>query len=419
MNNSSHNNNSTPSMDQKTFAFRKGLSLGLSLFLMLLKILSMLGRRQRKIDKDKGCQVLLTGTFYSDNWIMSHLKPLSMATAIDNVYIVSTYNIPPLPGVKHIAPSRFLIKLTGSTPARLLTFIYYGIKLRPHFIGGFHLLLNGLFALLLAQIAGAKSLYNCGGGVREIAGGGYSTENKLFKKIKFPDPIIEKKLLKAASLFDLIIVRGKNTEAFLREHGVLSHIHIVTGGIDGKIFSPAPPGTEKEIDLIITGRISSIKRMDLFIQAIKCLKKTRPGVKAVIIGDGPLRRELETLSSGLGLEDNIEFAGHQSQVAKWLSRAKIFVLTSDSEGVSLAMIEAMLCGLPAVVSDVGDLGEIVINGKNGYLIKKRTPENFADKFNELLRNPEQLAEFGYQANISANRSELKTIAEKWNNILVS
>ena len=54
----------------------------------------------------------------------------------------------------------------------------------------------------------------------------------------------------------------------------------------------------------------------------------------------------------------MSFVGHQEDVAAWLSKSRVFVLTSDSEGLSLSMMEAMMCGLPAVVSDVGDLGDL-------------------------------------------------------------
>jgi glycosyltransferase involved in cell wall biosynthesis len=56
----------------------------------------------------------------------------------------------------------------------------------------------------------------------------------------------------------------------------------------------------------------------------------------------------------LGIDRNVRFAGHQNTVEDWLRKSKVFVLTSDSEGLSLSMMEAMMCGLPAIVSDVGE-----------------------------------------------------------------
>jgi len=142
-----------------------------------------------------------------------------------------------------------------------------------------------------------------------------------------------------------------------------------------------------------------------------------PNVKATIVGDGELCNNLERMARELGIEDNVVFAGCQQDVASWLRRAKVFVLTSDSEGLSLSMMEAMMSGLPAVVSDVGDLGDLVESGVNGYLVPRRSPELFAERLVELLSDDKKLAAFSQAARRSALRYETQATIRRWDAIL--
>ena len=400
----------------KLLFIRISLMLGLGFFISLVKVLAKYKTESKNFRKETdGLVILLTGRFYSDNWIMSHLLPLSMASTLKHVIIVSTYKIPEIDNIEVIYPSPLLIRLVGSTPARLLTFIKVGLKRKPHVIGGFHLLLNGLVSLLLARCVGAVSLYNCGGGIREVAGGGYSTENRLFKTLGQPNHKIESQLLQAVSFFDLVIVRGKKTARYFADYVSPERIHVVTGGIDGRRFFPATG--EKKVDLVITGRISEVKRIDRFIRSVELTKNRKPDISAIIIGDGPLRSKLEKMVDDLGLSKNITFVGHQSKVEEFLRQAKLFVLTSDSEGLSLALIEAMLCGLPAIVSDVGDLSDLVEHGVSGYLIPNREPVQFAYHYLELLNNVELLNKMSLNGTaLAAQKCELKNISKLWDDI---
>ena len=118
-----------------------------------------------------------------------------------------------------------------------------------------------------------------------------------------------------------------------------------------------------------------------------------------------------------GPSESARIPSHRRDVESFLKKSRLFALTSDSEGLSLSLMEAMLCGLPAVVSRVGDLGDLVEEGINGYLIAERTPEAFASRFVELLTDGESLAEFGDAARRSASRFELAAVSRLWDGIL--
>jgi glycosyltransferase involved in cell wall biosynthesis len=123
------------------------------------------------------------------------------------------------------------------------------------------------------------------------------------------------------------------------------------------------------------------------------------------------------LSDELGLTEQVSFLGHRDDVNDLLNKSRIFMLTSDSEGLSQAMIQAMLCGLPVIVSDVGDLSELVENGVNGYLIGEQDPEQFAVAIEKLCALPQdQFRQMQHAAREASMRCDVHSVAAGWNRI---
>lgn len=383
------------------------------LYLFCIDLADRFGPSRRPSGRD-GADILLTGTFYSDQWLATHLVPLARSRGCRRLRMVASVRIPPIENVEAVYPPRWLMQAVGAVPARLLTFAWLGLTTRPHIVGGFHLLVNGLLAVLIARVIGARSLYICGGGPREVLGGGYSTENRLFNRLGVPDPVIERQLLRAVAACDVVITMGTRAVEFFRERGIRTAYHIVPGGFSREVFFPAD--TAPSVDLILVGRLSAVKRVDVFLRAILALRNTLPNVTAAVVGDGPLRASLEQLSASLGLDRQVRFVGHQGDIHAWLQRAKVFVLTSDSEGLSQAMIQAMMCGLPPVVSHVGDLADLVQDGVNGYLVSDRTPEAFADRFRVLLTESDHWRRCSLAARHTAERFEVNNVSRQWDAI---
>ena len=391
------------------------ISLRIYLFwhLFFVRLLGTIIKKQA--NPLNGHEILLTGTFYSSNWVHSHIIPIALSKGCSKLIVVTVFPLQPLEGIEIIHPPRILLKVLGVVPARLLTFFWLAISRRPGYVGGFHLLFNGLVANIASKLIGAKSIYFCVGGPAEVIGGGVFSGNRVFEKLRQPDIFIEKQLLNAVKQFDLIITMGSKAVLFFKEHKIHGDFHVVPGGINSRQFTTAT--TAPDFDIITVGRLEQVKRFDIFIKSIDEIKKSLPMVKAVIIGDGALALELLTLIKELGLENNILLPGVQSNVEAWLRKSKIFMLTSDSEGLSLAMMEAMLCGLPAIVSNVGDLGDLVAEGKNGFLISTRAPENFAVAVLNLLANPERMHEFSMHARNSALQYTKEATTIRWDAIL--
>lgn len=386
----------------------------MAVYALLMRIASLFAPDRRKDFHDNLLEVLITGTFYSENWIIPHLQPMAASKHCARVRLVASDRVPPMDKVKAVYAPAWLSRMIGRIPARLLLFIWIALRDRPHVVGGFHMLPNGLIAALMARFILAKSLYICGGGPREIIGGGYLSDNRIFGKLKKPDPVIEQRLLDALSAIHITITMGSGAIRYFQQRRATTEYHIVPGGFDGKRFYPS--GQPADNDLILIGHLTSIKRVDRFLQAVKIASRTITEIKAIVVGDGPDRPSLERMAAELGIEQNVRFAGHQDNVEEWLRRSRILVLTSDSEGLAQVLIQGMMCGLPAVVSDVGDLGDLVNSGVNGYLVNELTPEAFAERFLLLLHDPKHLNELGRTAHQTAMRYEMDNVIRQWDAI---
>ena len=395
--------------------YRYSVRFFMNVYLLVLKSVSLL-RFIHKRKQDAELEILLTGNFYSDNWIYAQLRPLSLSSRVRRIRIVAEKEVPKLDKVTAVYPPKILSRLIGKDIARLVTFIWLGLFTKSDVIGGFHLLINGMLAILIGRFARVRSLYVCGGGPREVAGGGYACENRIFGKLGVPDMMVQRQLLDVVACADITVARGQRTIDFFLENGANGNYHILTAGIDGSYFKPV--NSKKEYDLVFVGRLTEVKRVDTFLRAVLVVRQSLPTVKAMIIGDGPLIHDLEALTSELGISDNISFLGHCDNVELLIPKARIFVLTSDSEGLSQAMIQAMLCGLPAVASDVGDLNELIDENENGYLIGERTPEAFAEAIVRILELGEgKMREMSIRARQSAMRCDINSVAKNWDRIL--
>lgn len=360
--------------------------------------------------------ILLTGTFHSRNWILAHAGPLAASETCGRLTIVSFHEPLVLSKVEWIVPSRRLGRVFGETGARLLTFTWLAIRRRPDYLGGFHLLFNGLAAIAVAKLIGARSVYFSVGGPAEIERGGQRSENKIFQRLSAPDAGLEALLLRAVGHADLVITMGSSAAEFFRRSAVEGAVHVHGGGVDLSAFRGKQ---DRDIDVLFVGRLAPVKRLDIFLDALSATCEFRPNLCAVVVGEGPLRETLERRCDELALGRHVEFAGFQENVADWLGRARALVMTSDTEGLSLAVIEAMASGVVPVVRDVGDMGDLVVDGVNGYLVNSSDAAVFAARLTDLLQSPGRVAKLSACARASVATFDLCAAARKWTTIFGS
>jgi glycosyltransferase involved in cell wall biosynthesis len=387
---------------------------GLVVYHAALRVARWVGRSRRPLDA-AGCHVLLTGTFRSDAWVEHHLRPLAGSSGCRRVTFVAASPMTPIEKVAVIVPPRWVLSTLGSAGGRLVVFALVALRDRPDIVGGFHLLFNGLAAAIVAPLAGARSMYFCVGGPAEVLDGGILAENRLFNALQTPDAAIEGLLVRALRSFDFIITMGRGARDFIGARVPGADLHVIPGGLDLGLYRPSdrPPST----DIIFVGRLAPIKRLPLLLEAVAAVRARLGTVSLTIVGDGPLRASLEDAARTLGLDECVTFAGHRADVRDVLSRARVFALTSQSEGVSLSLMEALACGVPAVVPRVGDLDDVLADGVNGFLVDDQTPQGFADRLVDLLSDERLRERFADAARRSAEAYGVEAIRRRWDFVL--
>jgi glycosyltransferase involved in cell wall biosynthesis len=385
----------------------------LAVHAVVLTLVSRFGPAVREPGPE-GVDILLTGTFHSANWIKAHIAPLAGARRCRSITIVGSADVTGMRNVAVVGVPAWLRRTIGGVPVRLLMFWVIALRRRPHVVGGFHLLINGLAVPIVARMSGARGWYFCVGGPREAIDGGVHQENPYFARIGVPDAVIERRLLDAVRACDLVVTMGTSAAAYFTAQGV-RRCEVISGGIDAERFRRS--GVAPTYDLLVAARLVPIKRLDRFVEVVRVLATKRPGFRAAIVGDGPLSGALEAQSARHGLQDHLTFAGRQTDVGAWLARARIFMLTSESEGLALAIMEAMTCGLPVVAPRIGDLADLVEDGVNGFLVPEPDIAQLADAVQALLDDPARLARFSAAAERTARRYHLPAAIEKWDAVL--
>ena len=391
------------------------LRAGVRLYLLVLATATRIGPRQRPAGGTPQ-DILLTLNFHAAGWPRALLAPLQRSPQCGRLRLVTSSPVDGLDGIDVIQAPAWLRRLCGATLARLALFAWTAIRTRPEVVGGVHLLFNGLVATLAARICGARALYICVGGPNEVAGGGLWSENRVFGRLTAPDPVLERLLLRAATSCDTIVTMGTSAATYFNAHGARS-CHVIPSGVDTHVFQPA--NQERDVDVLLVARLVPLKRIDLFVDTVARIAVTVPQLTAIIIGRGPMLESARARVETLGIGDRVSFLGHEPDVSTWYRRAKVFLLTSDTEGVSISLIEAMLSGAVPVVSDVGDLPDVVDDGDNGFLIEQREPVAFAGRVTALLTDPELRARMSQRARERALEFDPAALAPRWGRLLAA
>lgn len=172
------------------------------------------------------------------------------------------------------------------------------------------------------------------------------------------------------------------------DHKIL--VHYI--GIDTDVFCPDLSIARKPVVLFV-GRLVEKKGCKYLIRAMGQVNLAQPNTKLVIIGDGPLRQELETWAANT--LNNYEFLGAQPAaiVRDWMRKSSLLVVpsvtsvTGDSEGLPMVVIEAQATGLPVIASRHGGIPEAISHGETGLLVSERNWQDLAQQVQYLLQNP--------------------------------
>ncbi len=198
-------------------------------------------------------------------------------------------------------------------------------------------------------------------------------------------------------------------------------LHTIYNGFDLENSTTAQDKPFTDIDkasavrIVTVGRLIELKQQYQQLCALSEILKTND-VQLLFVGDGP---EFKTIQDKIyleGLEDKVFLLGERNDVYAILKTADIFILASQSEGLSCSIIEAMATGLPAIVTDVGGNRELIINDVNGYTFPLNDTDKFRSQVEELINNLGKCKKMGSESNKLAQTTfSTATMAQKYIN----
>jgi glycosyltransferase involved in cell wall biosynthesis len=177
-----------------------------------------------------------------------------------------------------------------------------------------------------------------------------------------------------------------------------------------------PTWIERRDEIAFVARFDVFqKRQDIMVKAFNIVAKHNPAIKLVFYGGGEQQKQIARLVDDFGLTNRVVFKGLVKNIPDAIRESKMFLLTSDYEGLPNALIEAMACGLPCVSTDCspGGARELIQDGVNGLIVPCGDVEAIAEKIIYLLDNPDVAEKMGYEAQKIVDRLEPSLIFGQW------
>jgi len=149
--------------------------------------------------------------------------------------------------------------------------------------------------------------------------------------------------------------------------------------------------------LLFVGRVAAIKDLGTLLKAVSIAHTKEPRLRLWIVGDGPVRASLESIARDLHLSDVVTFWGEQMQTERFFNAADAVAMSSTSEGLPMSLLQGMSLGLPAVVTAVGGMKEIVDLSGGGLMSPVGDPATMAGSILRLIEDPVLRAQLGTNA----------------------
>jgi glycosyltransferase involved in cell wall biosynthesis len=172
-----------------------------------------------------------------------------------------------------------------------------------------------------------------------------------------------------------VVLNGVAVESFVRDATQGSEVRARHG----------IPASAPVVGTVAVFRVQ--KRLDLWLDAAKQILARHPDTHFLIVGDGPHRVDIEPWAVERGLGGRVHLPGLQTEVRGYLAAMDVYMMSSDFEGLPVALLEAMAMQLPTAVTAVGGIPEVIANGESGFVVPPRRPDLLAEQANVLLADP--------------------------------
>jgi len=241
-----------------------------------------------------------------------------------------------------------------------------------------------IYAATAARIAGVRSIV--------------STRHSLVAPPR--NPVMEFKYTIAAKFCDWIVGICDATANNLKSvHSAPERkiVRIYNGTLALPRVAKEQSPSKSGFTLVYVGRVEPVKNHVLLLNAFRAALSSMPDLRLWIVGDGSERKKLESLATKLGVATAVTFWGQQLDVAPFFSAADAFIMSSTSEGLPMSLLQAFSLGLPAIVTDVGGMAEVVRLAQGGLIVSVTNPGDMAKAILCLASSPTEREQFAVNA----------------------
>ncbi len=165
------------------------------------------------------------------------------------------------------------------------------------------------------------------------------------------------------------------------------------------------------------GRLSNQKNQKMLVDAMAIVRQEYPEATCRIYGAGELQESLQAQIDELGLHEAVTLEGKVLDIHERLAQCDLFVMTSDFEGLSNALIEAMMVGLPCISTNYPGADELIRHGQNGLLVPCQDETALAEAIKTLFADPKRMAQLADSAQTSAEQYRAEPVLELWKNVI--
>lgn len=342
-------------------------------------------------------------------FVFAHLKPsqinykiipLSRSVMVDHVYVLRKTKLDlnnekitclSLPWILRLRPLYwFLTAIYG---------VFLIRKYKANIILNYNIFPHGFNAFLASKLTGLPAIFS------EI-----NEDTKNYYRLFMPRMLISSILRNAK----FICVPGMQTASYWETRGY-KKTYPLHSTIDTNRFRP-DPGITKEFDFIYVGVFDRNKRPELILEAFAAILRSIPTAKLCMLGYGESEEELQERIRRLNITNSVEVVRTQN-VLEYYHRSRIFIMASLSEGLPCAMMEAMACELITIVPPVGDIGDVIEDGTNGFL-HNNSSEDLKKRMHETLVAYDTLTFMRTNArNTIINNHSYQFAVNRWNDLL--
>lgn len=217
-----------------------------------------------------------------------------------------------------------------------------------------------------------------------------------------------------------ITVTGSQTKAYLVNKGIREDMIFILPNLPNEAFTKVTQNEHRHYDIVSFSRIDLNKNLILLIKALSRLKEKHQ-MKVAVAGDGDQLDAIKAAAQQYGVSEMIDFLGYVNgfdDKVKILSDSKIFISCSKGEGFPVSLLEAMNCGCVPVVSNVGDIVDVIDNGKNGYVFNDTDDDTeFTNYLDILLADNGRVAAMRLEAYKIKNEISVAHNGKIWDEVL--